>query len=557
MDYAKYVNEKLTPQSQPIPGTTQVLNSAGGYSFKLDDWARLDRFLVLGTDGGSYYATERKLTTDAAMCVLRCVQADGPRTVARIVEISEAGRAPKNDPAILALACAAKKGDAQTRALALGSVDRVCRIGTHLFHFAQYLEAYGGWGRGTRRAIARWYDNKKVADVAYQAVKYQARDGWSHRDLLRLSKPRKAEGARDVLYHWMTSGEAAVLERHLSAGGSNGTSPLDSDELRMVHAFEQAKEAATVADSVRLIRDHRLPRECVRTEHLNSPEVWAALLDGMKPEALVRNLGKMSAVGLLKPMSNAEAQVVAKLSDKEALLRARLHPIKVLAAMLTYGSGHGVRGSLSWTPSRAVVNALDAAFYLTFGAVEPSGKRTMLAIDVSGSMDGNPVAGVPGLDARMGAAAMSLVTAAVESRYMTVGFSAGSYPSRFHTGAGLTELAISPRQRLNDVVATMQRMPMGGTDCALPMIHALKNKLEIDTFIVYTDNETWAGSIHPPQALREYRQKTGIPAKLIVVGMTANEFTIADPNDTGMLDVVGFDTAVPQVMSDFARKEVA
>jgi 60 kDa SS-A/Ro ribonucleoprotein len=75
--------------------------------------------------------------------------------------------------------------------------------------------------------------------------------------------------------------------------------------------------------------------------------------------------------------------------------------------------------------------------------------------------------------------------------------------------------------------------------------------VEADAFIVYTDSETWFGQIHPVQALQEYRRKTGIPAKLIVVGMVSNHFSIADPNDAGMLDVVGFDTAVPQVMSDF------
>jgi 60 kDa SS-A/Ro ribonucleoprotein len=45
----------------------------------------------------------------------------------------------------------------------------------------------------------------------------------------------------------------------------------------------------------------------------------------------------------------------------------------------------------------------------------------------------------------------------------------------------------------------------------------------------------------------------GRRAKLVVVGMTATSFTIADPSDAGMLDVVGFDTAAPQVMADFAR----
>jgi len=96
-------------------------------------------------------------------------------------------------------------------------------------------------------------------------------------------------------------------------------------------------------------------------------------------------------------------------------------------------------------------------------------------------------------------------------------------------------------------------MPMSGTDCALPMLYATKNTIEVDTFVIYTDNETWAGSIHPHQALQEYRRKTGIPARLVVVGMTATEFTIADPTDPGMLDVVGFDAAVPSLITEFAR----
>ena len=42
-------------------------------------------------------------------------------------------------------------------------------------------------------------------------------------------------------------------------------------------------------------------------------------------------------------------------------------------------------------------------------------------------------------------------------------------------------------------------------------------------------------------------------AKSVVVGMTSNGFTLADPNDRGMLDVVGFDTSAPAVIADFVR----
>ena len=118
---------------------------------------------------------------------------------------------------------------------------------------------------------------------------------------------------------------------------------------------------------------------------------------------------------------------------------------------------------------------------------------------------------------------------------------------------GLTPLAISPRQRLDDAVKTVSGLPFGGTDCALPMLYALAHQQEVDTFVILTDSETWAGDIHPAQALRDYRPASGIDARLVVVGMVSNRFSIADPGDPGMLDVVGFDTATPQLISDFAR----
>jgi 60 kDa SS-A/Ro ribonucleoprotein len=121
------------------------------------------------------------------------------------------------------------------------------------------------------------------------------------------------------------------------------------------------------------------------------------------------------------------------------------------------------------------------------------------------------------------------------------------------TDDGLTPLPLSPRQRLDDAVRTVSDLPFGGTDCALPMLYARSLQREIDTFVIYTDSETWAGDIHPVQALRDYRRASGIDARLVVVGMVSNGFSIADPADPGMLDVVGFDTATPQLIADFAR----
>jgi 60 kDa SS-A/Ro ribonucleoprotein len=550
MSYLKRHGTRRVPQWAPLPG--QAPNSAGGFAWAVDAWTRLRRFLVLGSEGGSYYASEWSLTRENAQAVDECVREDGLRAVAEIVRVSTEGRAPKNDPALYALALAAGVGDVETRRAALAALPQVVRTGTHLFQFALFVEGFRGWGRSLRRAVGRWYAAQPVDTLAYQAVKYRQRAGVTHRDLLRLAHPARRVGARNPALD-VSDEHARLFEWIVRGGATDGLPPL-------VEGFARAQEAPTSRETAALVREYRLPREALKPEHLPSPEVWTALLDEMPMTALIRNLATMTRVGVLTPGSDDTAKAVSQLGDAERIRRARVHPIAVLAALRTYASGRGARGRGEWNPVREIVDALDAAFYTAFGNVEPAGKRLMLALDVSGSMTGGHVAGVPGLSPRDASATLALVTAATESRYEVVGFFAGKggFKKRGRQvwsgyTDGLTPLAISPRQRLDDAVKTVSDLPFGGTDCALPMLYAQAHKREIDTFVIYTDSETWAGDIHPAQALRDYRHASGSEARLVVVGMVSNDFSIADPSDPGMLDVVGFDTATPQLISDFAR----
>ena len=550
MSYLQRHRTRRPPQSVPLPG--QVPNSAGGHAWAVDVWTRLRRFLVLGSEGGSYYASEQTLTRENAKAVEHAVREDGRRAVDEIVRISHEGRAPKNDPALYALALAAGLGDEPTRKAALDALPRVARTGTHLFQFALFVQGFRGWGRSLRRSIGRWYAAQSTDALAYQAVKYRQRGGVSHRDLLRLAHPSRSVGAGNPRLD--VSDEHARLFEWIVRGGSTDGLP------RLVEGFARAQEAATAGDAAALVREYRLPREALLPEHLRVPEVWEALLDDMPTTALVRNLATMTRVGVLTPGSTGTNRVVAQLGDAERIRKARLHPIAVLAALRTYSSGRGVRGRGEWNPVREVVDALDAAFYTAFGNVEATGKRLLLALDVSGSMESGWVAGIPGLSPRDASAALALVTAATEPQHEIVGFYAdrGGFSKRrrraLYLGAdGLTPLAISPRQRLDDAVKAVSNLPFGGTDCALPMQYAQAYEREVDAFVIYTDSETWAGDVHPADALRDYRRASGVDARLVVVGMVSNGFSIADPSDQGMLDVVGFDTATPQLISDFAR----
>jgi 60 kDa SS-A/Ro ribonucleoprotein len=552
INYAKQFRTRrtATPQTQPIPGSNQVKNNAGGFAWQITPWERMERFLVLGAEGGTYYVGEQNLVKQNHDSVLACLKEDGSRVVRTIVEVSTAGRAYKNDPAIFALALACAHGNQDAKQAAYAAVPKVCRIGTHLFHFAEYVGALRGWGRGLRNAVGRWYTQREADKLAYQMVKYQSRDKWSHGDLLRLAHPTPPAQGHDALFRWAVGGVEALngslrqVKRRV--GGKTQTqayAELSTKNLpAIVNAFEEAKTADEKRTIV-LILERNLPRECVRTEMLNSVKVWDALLQNMPMTAMIRNLGKMSQVGLLKPLSAASKLVCERLVDVERIRKARIHPLQVLIALKTYAQGHGFKGSLKWDPVQQIADTMDDTFYASFGNVTPIGKPVLLGLDVSGSMTCGSIAGTM-LTPAEAVAALALVTARVEKEHFIMAFD-----------HGIQDLRISPKMRLDAVLRKVSNVNGGGTNCALPMIYAAQERLNVGGFVVLTDNETWAGSAHPSEALRQYRSQFVEDAREVVVGMTATDVSIADPNDKFALDVVGFDGNCPSLISDFIRGE--
>ncbi|MFM7397365.1 MAG: TROVE domain-containing protein [Verrucomicrobiota bacterium] len=547
-----------TPQSLPIPGRDMVENSAGGFVFKLDEWKQLERFLILGSEGGTFYVSERKLTADNANKVLLLLKKDGLKVVERTVEMLKSGRAPKPDVAIFVLALAASKGDDATRKAALAAVPSALKTGTQLLKFVDSVNDLRGWGRGLKKAVGLWLKSRKSDTLALQLVKYKQREGWSMKDVLRLAKPVPEDEVQSRLFGWTAKPDKAEWARAETAPGDKALDFVWAAEkasaLKLVsETAESAEVSAVLAEAnkasvrrlVELIVQYRLPREALPTEALKKVEVWEALLQEMPMTAMIRNLGTMSKVGLLKPLSDAERLVASRLTDAARLRGAKVHPISVVSALRTYASGRGLRSSASWTVSQKVVEALDEAVELSFGAVEPSGTRHLLGLDVSGSMSGGEIAGVSGLTPSAATAVMAVVTARVEPWTAIMGF-ADSF----------RDLGITARDRIDEASRKVARLSFGSTDASLPMTWALEQKVQVDTFVVMTDNETWVGKIQPVQALKKYRDWSGRAAKLIVVGMTSTGFTIADPEDAGMLDIVGFDGAAPALMAKFAKGEI-
>ena len=516
----------MTPQSQPIPGRTDMVkNNAGGFVFSLDHFGVLDRFLMIGSESAGYYVGAKETTKQSFEVVKRCVAEDGIRVVNRIVEYSLAGRAPKNDPAVVALAIAAINGNAETVAAAYEALPKVARTGTHLFLFVSMLDALGKWNAAAKRGVSAWYTNKTMDKLAVQLLKYQQRNGWAHRDVLRLAHVKPSSEVQSNLFRYSVKGE---LEQ-------------GAQVPQLLVDFEYLKRATEKKDVLRLIEgSDLLTWEMVPTQFLKDKDVLFALLKNMGMTALIRKLGALAANGVTGPLSEGTKLVVSKLTDMDAIRRGRVHPVTILQAMKQYSAGHGERGSMVWTPDQKVIAALDDAFYASFGAVDKTDENYMIGVDISGSMQSANVNGSPNLSAAEVAAVMAMAIARNQPNHYIVGFK-----------HDLVELNVAPTMRLDAALKALQANWNGGsTDCAKVFERATQLKLDVDKFVTITDNETHSGRQAPVQALNKYRQSSGKAAKSVVIATSVSNFTIADPKDGGMLDIAGFDSAAPQIIAN-------
>lgn len=522
-NYAQSKNSVTTPLPNQVP------NSTGGFVFQVGPKERLERFLILGTDGGTYYTSEKDLTKQNVDWLISQIKSDPDLVLNTVLDVSTNGRAFKQNPAIFAMALLVIHAENEpVKTAAVNRVADVCRTATALYQYAQFVEDLSGWGRAKRRSVSNWFTSKSPENLAYQAVKYRQRNGWTLRDLMRLSHP---VGLNQTVGNFILGKEYFTSEDSI---------------LRGFKLMQGVTSVDGVVNTLKMFPN--LPWETIPTQFLKNPEVWKTLFYNgqLKGQALVRNVVRLAKIDAFNDIRFAGDYAKA-LTNSDMILKTRLHPIQYLMASITYSEGQHVGNdngwgrprTKSWNENVKIAQALQAGFHESFKSVQPANARTMIGVDVSGSMGWGSCAGSD-LTPAQAAAAMAMVTARVEPYTAVYGFA-----------NTLRDLQISPSSSFSEIMKKTDINNFGSTNPGLLMEHASKNGIEVDTFIVITDNEVNSGS-HPSTLLKQYRDKTGFNAKLVVMGMTATDFTIADPSDRGMMDVCGFDSNAPKVVSDFS-----
>lgn len=516
-NYGRHVSNKKTPQTQQLFGADQVENNAGGYVFKISNEQLLERFILIGSEGGTFYVSEKNLTVDNAKAIIKMIQNDGLKVLEAVKTLVT--RAPKRDPAIFVLALATTYGNQEVKNEAYKLIKSICKTATHLFTFAQNIQDLRGWSRGLRRGVADFYLSKTPDQVAYQMVKYRQRNGWTHKDIIKLTHP-------------------ATESFHMNELFKYAIGKADPTPVGLVRAFEHAQSITDGKSLVKLIQDDKLTWEMIPTASLKDASVLEALLEHMPLTAMIRNLNRMTKAGLFDSnLSPSTKLVVSRLTNVDLLKKAGVHPINLLNSLAVYAQGRGDKGSMTWTPNQKIVDALEEAFELSFQTQEATGKNILLAVDVSGSMHGTNINNMA-LNAKQIAAALSLTFVKSEPNVDLIWFDTNAYkPS--------TGKRSSYEEVLNNTPNG------GGTDCSQVYKVAIASKQKYDAIITLTDSETWAGDTHAVQLMERYQKGVNPNCKHIVVGMVANNYSVLTDKDPNVLHVAGFDSAIPQLITNF------
>jgi 60 kDa SS-A/Ro ribonucleoprotein len=536
-NYADIVSSPSTVrQNQVIPGREKdmTLNHSGAYVFELDCWKRLNRFLILGVDSPTMYQSEKELVMENYACVLECLNQDPMKTIAMINSVSKEHRAPKNESALFAMILATAHKDATVRQAAYRSLSEIIRYGTDLLYVMNVWKKLRKSSMGFRKAITRYYENlgKDPERLAKDLLRFKNRNEWKQTDVIRMIRWDGGNETNQSILKYIFKGESDFRE-------SGKIPKIILGEIAIKEAGDDVKLASGI------IEEFGLPRELVPTHFHTQPEIWKSMLPNLKYVALMRNLNHLTRLGVItNDARNADTQyVINTLTNEDEIKRAKVHPLNLLVTMLTYAKGRGVRGDTTWTPIPAVTNALHDALLKSYRYTDKLNINVKIAIDSSGSMFWDSSMTKSGLYAGETAMAMAAWLVKQEDFVSVEFFSNGTVPTGINKSTSIFEM-----------IKLIRESGHGGTNCAAPIIDAINKRQNVDLFCVFTDNETngyHAG--HASEYLKKYRAMFNKDAKMVVVGMTATDCSIADPNDPGMLDVAGFDASLPQIIEAFVK----
>lgn len=341
---------------------------------------------------------------------------------------------------------------------------------------------------------------------------------------------------------------------------SIGNAPSLADVIKMVHPKAETPErnaffawiVGKPCDYAKLPKDVQVYLMRKDTGHGVLPDVpfqmltnlelnakhWAKIAERGGWQMVRMNLNTFARHGVFG-LKRSEKMIAEKLSDADAISKARAMPYQLFAAAKNVGPG---------VPGK-VKAALSAAMETAIANVPVFEGDVVVCPDVSGSMMW-PVTGF-----RRGATSSircvdvaGLISAAVlrkndQARVMP--FDTAVYDPKLPRNLPVVEMA-----------EALACYGGGGTDCTAPLRQLNRRKQAPDLVIFVSDNQSWAhmGDGRSTPMMQEWSRlkKRNPRAKLVCIDIAPYGTTQAD-NQTAILNVGGFSDAVFDVIAQFVK----
>lgn len=449
----------------------------------------------------------------------------------------------------VAICSCSSRADVKTKAFDL--MQKVCAGSMNFLIFIDFRERIHrqvkqttGWSHALRNAVKKWYRRYPPIQMARIIMECPRHNKWSHKDVLALTHIAPSNNEETILFSYIVAGlrKTTILFKN--------DSPDEDDEAQKVLQFLEdvttVRSAQTTGAMVQLMDKLKLSWNFVPISLYRQAELWEQMIMVMPFEIMLENATRMAKLKVLQGNSRTKEKFIARCEDNEAIKESGIHPFEIFAQRETYRDGVGdVKRKPRWLADTSVTAALQTAMLSAMKTnLKSTGKRYFVTIDASDSMKAH-VSNYDRVQCRSAAAFLSLCIAKAENKVIVKAF-----------GLELPAINIDPTTTVDDIVKLLDAIPLGGCDCARPIIYAKKLKVKVDVFVMFTDRETWCGKTSPVEALKQYRAAVKIPAKLVVVFLNPDNSTrakrMSGAPDRGILEIYGISTSMLQAIGNFA-----
>jgi 60 kDa SS-A/Ro ribonucleoprotein len=369
----------------------------------------------------------------------------------------------------------------------------------------------GGMGRSIKTAISGWLNGMSE----YHAIKYATGgQGYSLRDVLRVTHPKPVNPVQDAIFLWLTDPEKWDQHRALTP---------------QIDAFERIKRLAGSDQSAAraLIAEGRLPYEIVTGVLKPDLETWIALMRQMPYLALLRHLNTLQRAEVLRVEDHAR-YVAERLTNAEVLRKAKILPFQLFSAYQAFDPQTNEERIVG----EALADAMDAAFV---NMPDLPGK-VCIAPDVSGSMSGaiNKQSKVRYIDVA-GVFAGALLKSSPQALVLP-----------FENN--VVKVKLSARDSLVTTAQALAKIGGGGTAVSAPVSELIERRVAVDALIGITDSIEWAtdqsGRTGFLAAWHEYKAKVAPQAKAFLITIAPYRHAVAPTTEPDVHYIYGWNDTV-------------